>query len=148
MWIWGWPWWLVNCTKLQIQLRLLKDLLSILWTLCFPLMQDPVFSIQANEAGIVIHPLQVWKPVLRAWTCGQQPGVHPSWLWCYHFPFTANPTPKLPGLWSSAEPELVLLAGEITFTGRCYSAWCYFGFTCCSSWLVLFLADFHFPLYK
>lgn len=71
-------------------------------------MIDPILSIQQpNEAGIFIHPLQVWKPGLRE-------GVHSRLVLGHQdhglptFPFMANPTPERPGLCSSTQPGLLL----------------------------------------
>lgn len=101
------------------------------------------------EAGIFTHPLQRWK-------LGLSTGNMDGWVVLGHhgcgvptFPFPANPTPEPPHAmiinpaWAFALP-----ASEITFMVKCSSGWCYFGFTCCSSWPVLFLADLYFPLCK
>lgn len=60
----------------------------------------------------------------------------------------SRPTLSQSAQGSAPQPSLgfALPASEITLMVKCYAGWCYFGFTCCSSWPVLFLADLYFPL--
>lgn len=63
--------------------------------------------------------------------CPEQESVDSSLGLVHHdcgvatFGFTANCTPELPRLRSSAQPGLALLTGEITFMVKCYPAQCH-----------------------